>query len=78
MQKGKVEEAKKVFVAIEKFDGTPVKSCLDDVELEEFLEKEHEKMTSESSEKSGKKYSFLSLFETREIFTGTFVIAFTL
>ncbi|EGT49444.1 hypothetical protein CAEBREN_20286 [Caenorhabditis brenneri] len=76
LQKGKVSHAKKVFLAIEKFDGAP--QPLDDVELENFLETEHDKQVSDANTKVGKQHSFWHLFKTREIMTGTFVIAFTL
>ncbi|CAI2354702.1 unnamed protein product [Caenorhabditis sp. 36 PRJEB53466] len=78
MQKGRVDQAKKVFLAIEKFDGAAApSSALNDVELEEFLENEHDKLASESNTRVGKQHSFWHLFKTREIMTGTFVIAFT-
>lgn len=77
MQKGKVLHAKKVFLAIEKFDGVPAAKSLDDVELENFLDYEHDKQVSDANTKVGKKHSFWHLFKTREIMTGTFVIAFT-
>lgn len=77
MQKGKVSHAKKVFLAIEKFDGVPPAKSLDDVELENFLEYEHDKQISDANTKVGKQHSFWHLFKTREIMTGTFVIAFT-
>ncbi|CAO4379586.1 unnamed protein product [Caenorhabditis nigoni] len=77
MQKGKVAHAKKVFLAIEKFDGTPSSECLDGDELENFLEYEHDRQISEANTKVGKQHSFWHLFKTREIMTGTLVIAFT-
>ncbi|CAL2044992.1 unnamed protein product [Caenorhabditis brenneri] len=77
MQKGKVLHAKKVFLAIEKFDGVPTAKSLDDVELENFLEYEHDKQVSDANTKVGKQHSFWHLFKTKEIMTGTFVIAFT-
>ncbi|EFP08947.1 hypothetical protein CRE_18080 [Caenorhabditis remanei] len=77
MQKGKVLHAKKVFLAIEKFDGIPESKSLNEIELESFLDNEHDTQISESNTKVGKQHSFWHLFKTREIMTGTFVIAFT-
>uniref|UniRef100_A0A1I7TSC4 MFS domain-containing protein n=1 Tax=Caenorhabditis tropicalis TaxID=1561998 RepID=A0A1I7TSC4_9PELO len=77
MQKGKVSHAKKVFISIEKFDGVPVSKSLNEVELEIFLENEHNKQVEDANTKVGKQHSFWHLFKTREIMTGTFVIAFT-
>lgn len=77
MQKGKVSEAKKVFLAIEKFDGTPPIEFVDAGELKTFLEEEHDRQILEANTKVGKQHSFWHLFKTREIMTGTLVIAFT-
>ncbi|CAC35887.1 Major facilitator superfamily (MFS) profile domain-containing protein [Caenorhabditis elegans] len=77
MQKGQISHAKKVFLAIEKFDGVPAAKSLNETELENFLENEHDKQVADGNTEVGKQHSFWHLFKTKEIMTGTFVIAFT-
>ncbi|CAI5452504.1 unnamed protein product [Caenorhabditis angaria] len=73
MQKGKIDEAQKTILKINKFDGSKSRK-LDPVALSEILKNEHAQFSENSSKTQ---HSFKDLVSTKQTAIGTFVIGFT-